>query len=151
MAIRVKCCECGKEFEVPPSRYARSKELFCSKTCHMKKMNRELNPTRMTSTVREKLSLARLGTGEGKTYMRQNGRHVHRTAAEEVLGRPLLPGEVVHHINGDKRDNSPGNLMVFPSQAEHARWHAAERKRGDVHAIRAEETPADRGGLPCLA
>jgi hypothetical protein len=44
--------------------------------------------------------------------------------AAQMLGRPLLSGEVVHHIDRDKRNNRPENLMVFASQKEHAAWHA---------------------------
>jgi hypothetical protein len=34
------------------------------------------------------------------------------------------PGEVVHHIDEDKTNCDPSNLMVFPSQAAHAAHHA---------------------------
>lgn len=92
----------------------------------MKLMNGELNPTRMTDAVREKIRVSLLGRGDGKTYEKTYGRHTHRVVAEQMLGRSLHPGEVVHHIDHDKRNNSPENLMVFGSQAEHARWHRQE-------------------------
>lgn len=46
---------------------------------------------------------------------------VHRLVIEQKLGRYLLPTEVVDHIDGNPRNNSPENLRVFPSNAEHLR------------------------------
>ena len=36
----------------------------------------------------------------------------HRYAAEAKLGRKLRPDEVVDHLNEDKADNTPINLVV---------------------------------------
>ena len=52
----------------------------------------------------------------------------HRLVMSEQLGRHLLSTEVVHHENGKKKDNSPGNLKVEKSQAEHARSHSRKPK-----------------------
>jgi hypothetical protein len=53
----------------------------------------------------------------------------HILIAEQKLGRPLLPKEVVHHLDGDKANNSPENLIVLDSQSEHITLH---RQRGDI-------------------
>jgi hypothetical protein len=60
-------------------------------------------------------------------YRKHLGRHKHRIAAEEMLGRLLLLGEIVHHIDHDKTNNDPSNLQVM-TQAEHVRLHMLERK-----------------------
>ena len=98
---------------------------------NMTKINQELNPSRMDFSTRAKLSMMRRGTGEGKTYAKSFGVHTHRKVAERMLGRKLEPGEVVHHIDGNKRNNDPKNLKVFSSQSEHARWHS-EHQGGDA-------------------
>lgn len=47
----------------------------------------------------------------------------HIIVAERFLGRKLEEGEVVHHINGKKDDNSPENLMVFKNNSDHMLYH----------------------------
>ena len=73
------------------------------------------------------------GRGEGKSYKKFLGRHEHRYVAEMKLGRALRQGEVVHHIDGNFRNNNPDNLMILPSQAEHARIHFRKKKEGDAN------------------
>lgn len=152
--IRTNCAWCGKEIITYPCKI--KAHNFCSRKClaafssksknpegykklknyenisaHMSAMNYELNPDRMDFSTRAKLSSIKRGTGEGKTYTKSFGVHTHRMVAERILGRKLKKGEVVHHIDGNKRNNDPKNLMVFANQAEHARWHK-EHKGGDA-------------------
>ena len=70
---------------------------------------------------------------KGNPYPRawQDGKavRVHRLLAASVLERDLIPGEVVHHRNGDKADNSLENIRVLPSQRHHMVLEHLERRR----------------------
>ena len=40
------------------------------------------------------------------------GRYEHQLVMEKKLGRMLRKGEVVHHDDGNGRNNAPGNLTL---------------------------------------
>lgn len=83
------------------------------------------------------------GKSSQKTYLDENGYYrftdsdklVHRWVAEKKLGRKLRAEEVVHHINRNKRDNSPENIHVFASQKEHDALHRRDaRNYGEAYS-----------------
>jgi len=61
----------------------------------------------------------------------------HRIVAEKKIGRKLLHGEQIHHLDGIKTNNDPDNLDITKSIAHHAVKH---RKRTDLR-MPGEENP----------
>lgn len=62
----------------------------------------------------------------------------HRLVMEKYLGRYLFPEEVVHHIDGDFKNNKIENLWLFKNVSEHTLFHKKghtykrnSRARGD--------------------
>lgn len=47
----------------------------------------------------------------------------HRLVVEKYLGRFLNPFESVHHIDENKINNIPSNLIAFTSESAHQRFH----------------------------
>jgi hypothetical protein len=60
--------------------------------------------------------------------------YTHVLVAEKKLGRYLTSDECVHHVDRDKFNNSPDNLIVFKTVADHSAFHNGVEKvlDGDV-------------------
>lgn len=50
---------------------------------------------------------------------------------EMVIGRYLTTVEVVHHEDDNAGNNSPDNLKLFANNAEHKKYHNANRLRDE--------------------
>ena len=66
-------------------------------------------------------------------WARRGRDKTHRLVAEWKLGRRLQPGEVVHHIDGDKHNWHPDNLAVMANSREHFAEHPEIAERMRLH------------------
>jgi hypothetical protein len=86
----------------------------------------------MRAETRKAMSIAKTGKGKGFT-LKPSGyieltmgphkyRGLHDVIMEAILGTPLLPDQVVHHIDENRQNNHPSNLQVM-TRREHTRLH----------------------------
>ena len=92
----IKCPTCGIEFKPENSR-----RKYCSRPCAAES---HAGPASVKG-MRERYK--RVATIDGVRQLE------HRVVMERVLGRSLLPGENVHHKNGNRFDNTPENLELW--------------------------------------
>lgn len=55
---------------------------------------------------------------DGRGYIRE-----HRLTCDVALGHRLPAHATIHHVNGDRSDNRPGNLVVCQDRAYHKLLH----------------------------
>lgn len=108
--VSVECSRCGTKFTRRRWSVARSRSLFCSAACY------------------------RLALKDTAYRPNRNGQRVARTVV-----RAYFPGlstlQVVHHVDGDCKNNRAENLMVFRNQADHLRWHRLGRESSGVRPV----------------
>lgn len=63
-------------------------------------------------------------------YILIKGRGEHLIAVERFIKRKLKPEERVHHLDENKQNNSIKNLMLFPNDSEHIKFHNKVRQFG---------------------
>ena len=127
----VICEHCKREYKVIPSRLKNTR--FCSNVCHgkhilqsrevinkIKRKYKEDNPAwnkKGFSYHSDGYILIRVGN---HPHAHKGWYFEHRIIMEKHLGRFLQSTELIHHINGNKRDNRIENLKII-SRSKHCK------------------------------
>jgi hypothetical protein len=102
---------------------------YCSTACYMAVRWGD-KPARIVSAMGYVFVKAPLSYANGGRRIQE-----HRLVMEQLLGRRLVPGETVHHKNGDRADNRPDNLELW-TRAQPAGHH--DRYAAELVAARIE-------------
>lgn len=148
--VRVdRVCEtCGRSFSVRVVDTTHGRGRFCSRSC-ASKAKKHLPHGRGADNPGWKGGMTLSTRGYWYVWNPEHHRADKNGYAkradlvmEEVLGRPLERGEIVHHGPGGKEDDSPENLSVMQT-GEHSRLHADMRGRA-VPRVRKPDAPSNR-------
>lgn len=111
------CLFCKEVFQATRCRLKRGGGDYCSPQCF-----------HADRSIAGEYSIT--GGGMARLYksLGVTDRQLGRRARAQTPG--LKPGQVVHHIDGNRSNNDPGNLMIFDNHSEHMQFH---------HRIRTEK------------
>lgn len=133
----VQCDACGIRFERSKGQFtarARASTHRCGE-CFKNKKELQLASAKIRNAKNEakfagtklidECGYVQVYVGLGTSYSGVYGSRLreHLKVMQDHLGHPLEKGEVVHHINGDKKDNDLDNLVLMTVQ-EHNACHA---------------------------
>lgn len=118
--ISRNCLFCESEFFTCIKYQERGRGIYCSRLC-ANRGNAKFSAGKIRNS-----QLSRLKNNRN-AYIKFHGRHEHRVVMENHLGRPLFSWEIVHHKDGNKRNNIIENLEVM-TQGEHAAEHFTKFK-----------------------
>lgn len=142
------CAQCGKVTRRRRSRTKNGQILsidyttkFCSKECaYIGRIKRKVSPDGHITSA----GYVRVDLGGGKKRLK------HRLVMEEHLGRPLLPGETVHHKFGDRADNHIDRLELW-SKAQPAGQRVADKIAFAIEMLRLYPDFAHDAGVKLVA
>lgn len=125
--VKIKCIFCKKDFYVFPCLSNRAK--YCSHRCYGYNRGNIYKGDKLTQwkggrTLDKSgyvLILDRSHPNIDKKGVSRYRRE-HVAVMERYLKRQLTQKEIVHHVNGNKQDNTLNNLRVM-SRSEHTRLH----------------------------
>ena len=141
-----KCQFCGKEFDYYKSDLNRRVPKYCSSYCYHtasrvplrncewcgKQLSRKQSTTGHRFCSNECVYAYKRARPRNVTLGKDGYRYVwmsdgssvkeHIFVMEQHIGRKLLPGECVHHIDGSRSNNDISNLMLM-TIGEHPRLH----------------------------
>jgi len=117
MPVTKTCEYCGAPVTRPSARSFRHPHVYCNRTCTSQAHRRNHHPQWKGGRSINSSGYVIVLTETGQY------RQEHRIVMEQMLGRPLTSEELVHHKDGNKLNNAPENLELFPSNSAHATHH----------------------------
>lgn len=122
---RLQCPICGTTEDICHTKQGKYYG-YCHKCMYEKRnLPRKILGSRACISKHDGYVYLRGDTYRSHSRYSSSGLLEHIWIMEQAIGRPLAPGEEVHHINGVRHDNRIENLMLL-SRQEHAKIHRME-------------------------
>lgn len=95
--VWVECSWCDKKFAVNRAKWKKQQLFYCSKPHYYEH--------------KKQCALS----------VKDDNRQKYQQIARKIM--KAKTGQVVHHIDGNVRNNDKSNLMIFENQSEHIKFH----------------------------